>query len=189
MEVCTNHPDRKAFSVCHACGKSFCESCLQEGKEFYYCKASACQDLLKKETTVDLLPPKITCPACGSELELEEDERTARIFHCPECEAYLDFTVTPPMVLEQKKYKEVFSSRNQGDIALLKSFFDDSDIDYYVVGEDFLATYPLIQPAKFFVTEDQVEEAKRLLKDFNANLFGVSRRNRSGDDTSRSGAV
>ncbi len=80
------------------------------------------------------------------------------------------------MVLKDKKYTEVFSSRNQGDIALLKSFLDDSDIDYYVSGEDFLAVYPLIQPAKFFVRDDQVDEAKGLLKEFNANLFGVSRR-------------
>lgn len=188
MEFCVNHPDRKALSICHGCGKSFCESCLDEGNEFYYCKQPACQELLKKETTVTLLPSRIICPSCSSELNLDEDERAGKIFHCPECEAYLDFTVTPPMVLEQKKYKEVFSSRNQGDIALLKSFFDDSDIDYYVVGEDFLATYPLIQPAKFFVTEDQLEEAKRLLKDFNANLFGVSRRNRSSDDAPTGGA-
>lgn len=81
------------------------------------------------------------------------------------------------MILEQKKYTEVFSSRNQGDIALLKSFLDDSDIDYYVVGEDFLAIYPLIQPAKFYVLNDQANEAKALLNGFNTNLFGVSRRN------------
>ncbi len=84
------------------------------------------------------------------------------------------------MVLERKRYIEIFSSRNQGDIALLKSFLDDSDIDYYVVGEDFLATYPLIQPAKFYVLKDQAEEAAALLKGFNTNLFGVSRRNSSG---------
>lgn len=132
---------------------------------------------MRTENDSTLLPERMSCPSCSSELHLTVDERLAKTFHCPECEAYLDFTINPPMVLEQKKYSEVFSSRNQGDIAILKSFFDDSDIDYYVVGEDFLAMYPLIQPAKFFVREDQVEEAKGLLKEFNANLFGVSRRN------------
>ncbi len=177
MENCVNHPDKKALSVCHNCGKPYCELCLDEGKEFYYCKQPKCREVLLRESEAALLPERLTCPSCSSQLVLTKDERAAKTFHCPECEAYLDFTIDPPMVLEQKKYSEVFSSRNQGDIALLKSFFDDSDIDYYVVGEDFLATYPLIQPAKFFVREDQTEEAKGLLKEFNANLFGVSRRN------------
>lgn len=176
MEHCVNHPSKKAISVCHNCGEAYCESCLVEGKEFYYCNKPACQAAMRQESAAALLAEKIKCPSCSSELRLTKDERAARTFHCPECEAYLDFTVTPPMVLKDKKYSEVFSSRNQGDIALLKSFLDDSDIDYYVSGEDFLSVYPLIQPAKFFVRDDQVEEAKGLLKEFNANLFGVSRR-------------
>lgn len=176
MEHCANHPNRKAISVCHNCGGAYCEACLVEGNEYYYCRKPACQDTMRLESAASLLPEVIICPSCSSELRLAKEERAARIFHCPECEAYLDFTVNPPMVLKDKKYTEVFSSRNQGDIALLKSFLDDSDIDYYVSGEDFLAVYPLIQPAKFFVRDDQVDEAKGLLKEFNANLFGVSRR-------------
>lgn len=180
MENCTNHPNKKALSICHSCGKPFCESCLVEGKEFYFCKSPACQEMLKRESSLALLPSRIKCPNCSSELAVSDTERTSRKLHCPECEAFVDFTVNPPMILERKKYKEVFSSRNQGDIALLKSFLDDSDIDYYVVGEDFLAIYPLVQPATFYVLNDQVEEAKGLLKKFNANLFGVSRRNTPG---------
>lgn len=136
--------------------------------------------MLKRESSMALLPPRINCPKCSAEIFLSDSERTSRKFHCPDCEAFVDFTINPPIILESKKYTEVFSSRNQGDIALLKSFLDDSDIDYYVVGEDFLAIYPLVQPAKFFVLSDQAEEAKRLLKEFNANLFGVSRRNAPG---------
>lgn len=177
MGNCTNHPDKKALSVCHSCGKPFCESCLDEGKEFYFCKDPACQGMLKRESSMALLPPRINCPKCSAEIFLSESERISRKFHCPDCEAFVDFNINPPMILEQKKYTEVFSSRNQGDIALLKSFLDDSDIDYYVVGEDFLAIYPLIQPAKFYVLNDQANEAKALLNGFNTNLFGVSRRN------------
>ncbi len=36
MENCVNHPNKKALSACHGCGKHYCESCLDEGKEFYY---------------------------------------------------------------------------------------------------------------------------------------------------------
>jgi len=33
MEHCTNHPDRRAYSICHNCGKPFCEDCLTAGGE------------------------------------------------------------------------------------------------------------------------------------------------------------
>jgi len=31
-EKCFNHPDKKAISYCHSCGKYFCEDCLSIGK-------------------------------------------------------------------------------------------------------------------------------------------------------------
>lgn len=180
MENCVNHPHEKALSVCRGCGKPYCKFCLNEGKEFYYCKKPACQELMKKESPqLAVLPLLVNCPNCSSELQLSEEDRVSGKFHCPDCEAYLDFTVQPPMVLEHKNYTEVFSSRNQGDIAVLKSFLDDSGIDYYVTGEDFLATYPLLQPAKFFVRDDQVAETRELLKQFDVNAFGVSWKNRN----------
>jgi ankyrin repeat protein len=40
---CYNHPDRIALSFCHSCGRYFCEECLVEGIEYYYCKAPECQ--------------------------------------------------------------------------------------------------------------------------------------------------
>lgn len=49
MKTCFNHPDKKAFSICHSCGKDFCEQCLNEGKEYYYCNSELCQSELKKE--------------------------------------------------------------------------------------------------------------------------------------------
>lgn len=181
MGNCINHPNRKALSICHGCGKPYCEECLDEGKEFYYCKTTACQELLRKESPAGGLPPRVNCPNCSSELKLSDEDRVSRKFRCPECEALVDFGTNPPMILERKNYTEVFSSKNQGDIALLKSVLDDADIDYYVVGEDFLATYPLIEPAKFFVLDDQVDEAREILKQFSANIFGVSKRNEIGE--------
>ena len=43
-EKCSNHSDKTAVSFCHACGKYFCDSCLMQGKEFYYCYNQNCQE-------------------------------------------------------------------------------------------------------------------------------------------------
>ena len=42
-EKCYIHPDRNALAPCHACGKYYCEECLIEGKEYYYCQKEECQ--------------------------------------------------------------------------------------------------------------------------------------------------
>ncbi len=81
----------------------------------------------------------------------------------------------PPTVERPENFVEVFSTRNQGDIALLKSLLDDAQIDYYVLGEEFLSIYPLIQPARFFVSTGHAEKAKHILKSIDTNSFGVSR--------------
>lgn len=181
MENCTNHPDRKALSVCHGCGKNFCESCLDEGKEFYYCKNPACQELLRKETTDGQLPSKVICPSCSNELELTDEERASQRFHCPECESFVDFTESPPKIFNAENYSLLLTSMNQGDIAVIKSILENSDIDYYVFGEDFLAVRPLVQPARFFVADSQMGQAKELLKNFEIHFFGVSNRNNVGE--------
>ena len=111
-------------------------------------------------------PVKIICPNCSCELALEYDERTSGKVHCPECEALIDFGVNPPKILNKENYIELFSSLNQGDIAIIKSILDDSEVDYYVFGENFLSVDPLIQPARFFVNQNQIDEAKEVLKDF-----------------------
>ena len=40
--------------------------------------------------------------------------------------------------------------------------------------ENFLSVDPLIQLARIMVREDQFEEAKNIIKDFEFNIFGVS---------------
>ena len=175
MKFCVNHPDEKAFSICHGCGKDYCESCLDEGKEFYYCKNPECQRLLLEELPAEPLPVNIICPNCSCELDLLDDERTSRKVHCPECEALIDLGVNPPKVLNKENYVELLSSLNQGDIALIRSILDDSEVDYYVFGENFLGVDPLIQPARFFVNENQLEKAKEVLKDYHLNIWGTSR--------------
>ena len=41
-EKCSNHPEKQALNFCHSCGKYFCEECLVEGQEFYYCHGEQC---------------------------------------------------------------------------------------------------------------------------------------------------
>lgn len=41
--TCTNHPEIEALNFCHSCGRHFCESCLVEGAEFFYCNNDKCQ--------------------------------------------------------------------------------------------------------------------------------------------------
>lgn len=176
MKNCINHPDRKALSICHGCGKYFCESCLSEGEEFYYCQSASCQELLKKEKKAEPLPATVDCPVCSSVLELSDDDRTSRKYHCPECDAFVDLTVDPPIVLDTKNYSLLFTTMNQGDIAVIKSLLDNANIDYYVYDEDFLAVRPLVQPARFFVAESETDEAKEILKDLDLNFFGIGSR-------------
>lgn len=175
MKTCINHPEREALSICHGCGKDYCGSCLDEGKEFYYCKNPECQELLKKEMPAGKLSEKIICPNCSSELDLSEEERLNGKVHCPECEVVIDFTVIPTKIVNRENFVELLVSLNQGDIALIKSLLDNSKIEYYTTGENFLSVDPLIQPAKFFVNENQVEDAKELLKEFKLHIWGTSK--------------
>lgn len=174
MKYCSNHPERKAYSICHNCGKDYCEECLDEGKEYYYCRNSECQEVLKKEILIDILSANVVCPNCESELEHSENERISGKVHCPGCEALIDFTIVPPEIITKKNFVELLSSLNQGDIGLIKSILANANIDYYVFGENYLSVEPLIQPARFFVDEKKLEEAKVLLKDYDFRIWGFS---------------
>lgn len=46
-----------------------------------------------------------------------------------------------------------------GDISIIKSLLDSSEIDYYIFGENFLNAYH-VEPAILFVNETQIEEVK-----------------------------
>lgn len=47
---CANHSERKALSFCHNCGEYYCDKCLNEGKEFYYCNKPTCSEKYKEES-------------------------------------------------------------------------------------------------------------------------------------------
>ncbi len=173
MEKCVNHPERNAFSICHGCGRHFCEECLNAGTDFNYCNSPECQKKLQEE----LESRKIGCPNCQSELSISGDEFQSGGFRCPECDSFIVLLDGKPEVLADKNYVQLLSSLNQGDIAIIKSMLDDAEVDYYVTGENFLAVRPLLEPAVFYVDEKDLELAKDILKDFELHLFGFSTNN------------
>jgi hypothetical protein len=193
MRTCFNHPDKKALSICHGCGKDYCEECLDEGLEYYYCRRPECHSLLLQELSHENRTEnhkngsdteKVTCPNCKTEIELTEDEIEEKMVHCPECESLIDLRFDPPYILQKDNYVELLSSLNQGDIAVLKSILDDGQIDYYAFGENTLGTQPFLFPVRFFVNADQLELAKELLKNFDLRIFGTSANNyKDGEDT------
>ncbi len=174
---CKNHPDKEAFSICHGCGEHYCKDCLTEGKEYYYCAKPECQKLLQKELMPNITSREFVCPNCSTEIKLSSKEMSTGKIHCPNCEAFIDLTTDPPKVLKPENYVQILSSLNQVDVSLVRSILDGADIDYYVNGENFLSVDPLIQPAKFFILESQLEEVKELLKDYEPRVFGASSKN------------
>ena len=177
MNTCKNHPDREAFSICHNCGEHYCQDCLSEGKEYYYCNKPKCQAALRKEIPGEDLNPIQICPNCKKEFKLSDEARLSGKVHCPECEAFIDFTTKPPSFKLAEEFAHLLDTMNQGDIALAISILDDGGFDYYISGQNFARIDPLIQPARFYVRKDQLKDAITRLKDVKFNIFGVSARN------------
>jgi len=173
MEKCINHPEQESYSVCRNCGNPYCQDCLTEGGEYYYCKKPECQEAKKNEIASEL-SKQIICPACHSTIAVDKNEQRKKLARCPECDSLINLAMNPPEIIKDKNYLQILSSLNQGDLGIIKSLLDDGNIDYFVNGENFLSVDPLIQPARIMVREDQLEEAKEILKDFEFHIFGVS---------------
>jgi uncharacterized protein YbaR (Trm112 family) len=176
MKKCKNHPEVEALSICHVCGNDYCDLCLDEGKEYYFCKKAECHKLFEDESEKFETPQDVVCPNCSCELELSNEERRKGKIRCPECELAIDFASNPPKIIEDENYQEILQTLNQGDISVIKSILEDGNIDYFTLGENFLGVRPLLEPVRLFVNEDQIEQAKELLQDFELKIFGFSTR-------------
>lgn len=70
-------------------------------------------------------------------------------------------------------YVEILRTYSQVDIAMIKSLLD-GNADYYFHGENFMSIRPLLEPAILMVNENDVDDVKEILKDFELNFLGVS---------------
>jgi predicted Zn finger-like uncharacterized protein len=127
---------------------------------------------------------KIVCPSCKTEIDLDNDDLNKKLVRCPECNSLIDISKNPIEIVKDKNYIQILTSMNQGDLGIIQSMLDDGNIDYFISGKNFLSVDPLIQPAKIMVLEDQYEEAKEIIKDFELNIFGVSSNNEDEEDDS-----
>jgi len=59
--------------------------------------------------------------------------------------------------------KELVSTSNIGDVALIKSLLDAEGIPYIAQGENFHAVRPLIEPVRFLIPEEDVDRARPLI--------------------------
>ena len=64
------------------------------------------------------------------------------------------------------KYKELLSVHRPDKVAIVKSLLSGNNISFRVEGEHFTSIYPLGHPCRIMVDENQLDEAKQLLKDF-----------------------
>ncbi|MEJ2054595.1 MAG: hypothetical protein P8X42_11805 [Calditrichaceae bacterium] len=170
IKYCMNHPVKKAINKCHHCNNYYCEECLNEGYEYYYCKKPECHKVYLSE----ILPERVKCPDCSAAIELEIQERSNRKFECPVCHNFINWENNPLGKTNSSGFVYITETFNLGDVAFIKSILGESDIDYYFSGENFLNMGQLVQPAKLFVRDDQAESVIELLKDVTIHLFGAS---------------
>jgi hypothetical protein len=72
------------------------------------------------------------------------------------------------------KFALLISTFNVADLAVIKSVLDNEEIAYQVQGEYFNMAEPLVQPAKVFVPEEDLERARNVLKPLRLTYLGVS---------------
>jgi len=103
------------------------------------------------------------CPKCG-------DEKREEFAVCPVCNVPLVEELPPEPEPKYIEFVTVFKTGNQADIPIVTSIFEAAEIQYFVKGELLSIAYgTLTGPVEIQVGEDDVEEARALLKDLEEN--------------------
>jgi hypothetical protein len=68
--TCFNHTSKKAKCFCHVCKNYYCEDCLVEGPEYYYCKNENCQIELNKVLTT-----------LNADKKIKEESKKSSVFY------------------------------------------------------------------------------------------------------------
>ena len=96
------------------------------------------------------------CPICRAEYR-------EGFYECTDCDVDLVEELEPlPEVPDFIKLATLFS---EGDIAVIKSSFDDAGIAYYFIGEQSHRLAPVPLTARLMVREDFRNEAESILKE------------------------
>ena len=109
------------------------------------------------------------CPKCKAEYN-------PGVTKCAECGIPLveALPVREKPVGGEIDFECILSTFNVGDVAMIDSILEGSEIDYYIQGIEFLHIRPLVEPARILVAREQAEEARGLLKDLNINFSGIA---------------
>ncbi len=109
------------------------------------------------------------CPKCRAEYR-------AGFTLCEDCNVELVDALPPEPVTGFADYEELLATYNQGDIATIKSILEKEGIPYFIKGEMFTGMGAFIDPARVMVMQDQIEQARLLVKDLDLAYTGISLR-------------
>lgn len=107
------------------------------------------------------------CPKCKAEYR-------EGFTMCSRCEVDLVKELPQEPKPEYVEFKEVLTTFNPADIAMIQSLLEGEGVNYYIDGENFLNMRPLAIPARLMVQKDHIEDAKNILKDLKLRWTGIS---------------
>jgi len=96
------------------------------------------------------------CPVCRAEYR-------EGFLECTDCDVDLVENLEP--LPEMPGFAKLATLFSEGDIAVIKTSFDKSGIEYYIDGEQSHRLAPVPLAARLMVREDFREEAESILKD------------------------
>ena len=108
------------------------------------------------------------CPECRFEF-------IEGVTECPDCKVALVGTLPPEEygvaredVTDYLPLVRTFSAK---DIALIHSVLGGINIRYFIQGENFTHVRPMADPAILMIAEEDIEDAKELLKDLPLSFY------------------
>ncbi|MBP1656347.1 MAG: hypothetical protein H6Q31_948 [Bacteroidetes bacterium] len=107
------------------------------------------------------------CPECKSEY-------VEGITVCADCRVPLVTALPPEPDHTGEAFVRILSTYNAGDVAIIRSILEGTDISYYFQGRAFNDVGPLLEPTNLFVARSQVNTVKELLQDVEIHFLGVS---------------
>jgi hypothetical protein len=106
------------------------------------------------------------CPECKMEYN-------PGITRCADCRK--DLVHELPVISHDLNHDYLFlvETLNLSDIAIIESILKGSNIQYIIAGEAFNLMRPLVEPVRFYVRDNQLIDAKVLLKDVNLRYMAL----------------